>query len=112
MSIRSLRRDFRQRLAEHDWLEGASTVLGALFLVGAVACAWAFSVALASLGDVEPAISDESTILSGSTQGALEATRWFGIVLFGLLTLVAAAVGWFLAGDAVRRAARRIRSRA
>lgn len=84
---------------------------GALFLLGAIACVWAVAITIGSLGDAEPGISDEATILAGSAPGSLQATRWFGIVLFAVLAIVAAAVGWFLAGDAVRRVTRRLRPR-
>ena len=110
MSTRSLRRRFHQRMAEHDWLEGVSVALGVVFLLIAVACVWGLAVAVASLGESEPDINAESSILTGSTPGAVEATRWFGIVLFAIFAVIAAAVGWFLAGDAVRRTFRRSRS--
>lgn len=111
MSVRSVRRRLRQRVAEHDWLEGVSVAFGVLFLVGAIACVWAVAITVGTLGDAEPAISDEATILAGSTPGSLQATRWFGIVLFTVLAIIATAVGWFLAGDAVRHVARRVRRR-
>ena len=71
-------------MAEHDWLEGVSVALGVLFLVIAVACVWGFAVAVTSLGDPEPDINAQPSVLAGSTQGAVEATRWFGIVLFAM----------------------------
>jgi hypothetical protein len=98
-------------MASHDWFEGVSTVVGVLFFVGSAACVWALAVNVASLGDEETDLSRESTILSGSNAGALQSTRWFGIVLFAVLAIVLAAAGWFLAGDAVRRATARVRSR-
>jgi uncharacterized membrane protein YhdT len=109
MSWASRRRRFRQRMAEHDWLEGASVVLGGVFIVIAAACVWGFVVAVSSLGDAEPGISSQPSVLSGSTPGAIQATRWFGIALFAIFAVLAAAVGWFLAGDAVRRTLRRSR---
>ena len=111
MSVRDARRRFRQSMASHDWFEGVSTVVGVLFLLGTVVCLWALAVNVASLGDTETDLGRDSTILSGSNAGALQSTRWFGIVLFAVLAIVTAAVGWFLAGDAVHRATRRVRSR-
>ena len=107
MAVSSLRRRFHQRMAEHDWFEGFSVVLGSVFLLIAVACVWGFGVSLLSLGDAEPDLSSQSSVLSGSSQGTVEATRWFGIVLFAIFALLAFAVGWFLAGDAIRRRFRR-----
>jgi threonine/homoserine/homoserine lactone efflux protein len=107
MTWASRRRRFRQRMAEHDWLEGASVVIGVVFFLVAAACVWGLVVAVSSLGDAEPDISSQPSVLSGSTQGTIQATRWFGIALFAIFALVAAAVGWFLAGDAVRRTLRR-----
>lgn len=78
-------------------------LLGLVFLALAVASVWAFVVALASVGETE-------TAFEGS-RGLLEATRGFGLVLFGVLALVSGAVGWFFAGEALRRAVRRLLGR-
>ena len=110
MATSAFRRRLRQRMAEHDWLEGVSVALGVVFLVIAVACVWGLVVSLTSLGEAEPEINSSASVLSGSTQGALDATRWFGIVLFSIFALLAAAVGWFLAGDSVRRTLHRGRA--
>ena len=110
MATRPWRRRFRQWKADHDWLEGVSVVLGGVFLLIAVACVWGLVVALTSLGHTETGLSAESTVLSNSSTGTVEATRWFGIVLFAIFALLAAAVGWFLAGDWVRRALHRDRA--
>jgi thiol:disulfide interchange protein len=101
------RRRFRQRMAEHDWLEGVSVVLGFVFLLIAVACVWGLVVNVTSLGHTESGLSAEPSVLSNSAEGTVQATRWFGIVLFAIFAVIAAAVGWFLAGDWVRRAFRR-----
>jgi hypothetical protein len=99
-------------MAEHDWLEAGSAILGSVFLAAAVACAWALVVAVTSLGEVETELAGTTGVLAGSSPSTIEATRWFGIVLFGLLTVLTAAVGWFLAGDAIRRMVGRSRARA
>ncbi len=100
MTVRELRRWWGQTVAAHDWLEAASVALGVLFLAGALASVVAVLVAVVSLGEPEPG-------LEGS-QGLLQATRGLGAFLFGAFALVAVAVGWFLAGEAISRAARRL----
>jgi hypothetical protein len=108
-----LRRRFRTWRASHDWFEGISVILGVLFFVAAAVCVWGFVVALGSLGDAaEPGLARVTGPLSGSSSGTVHATRWFAIVLFGLLAVLTAAVGWFLSGDAIERSARRMRGRA
>ena len=110
MATSAWRRRFRQRMAEHDWLEGVSVVLGVIFLLVAVACVWGLVVAVTSLGHAEEGLSAQPSVLSNSTEGTVQATRWFGIVLFAILALIAVAVGWFLAGDWIRRSLRRDRA--
>jgi amino acid transporter len=110
MAASAWRRRFRQWKADHDWLEGVSVVLGGVFLLVAIACVWGLVVAVSSLGHAEPGISAQPSVLSGSTEGTVQATRWFGIVLFAIFALLTAAVGWFLAGDRIRRALRRDRT--
>ena len=106
------RRRFRQSLASHDWFEGVSVVIGIVFFLVAVACVWAFGVALSALGDpAEPGLGAQPGLLQGSTDGTVHVSRVFALVLFGILALLAAGVSWFLTGDAVRRAVRRLRSR-
>ena len=95
-------RTFKRRLSEiasHDLLEWFSFALGLAFFALAVVCLWGVVVAIASLGDPDPEFK--------TTAGFLQATRGIGIVLFGLFALVAAGVGWFLAGDTIRRLTRR-----
>jgi hypothetical protein len=99
MSYRTLRRRLSEAAAAHDWVEGVSFALGIVFLLLAVVCVWGIGVAIASLGDADPEFK--------TTEGFLQATRWFGIVLFGVLAVVATGVGWFFAGDTVRRLVRR-----
>lgn len=94
-------------MASHDWLEGVSFVVGLLFLVLAGACVWGLLTAIASWGDADTAFrpgGDQTTV------GFLRVTRGFGIVLFALFGFLAAGVGWFLAGDRIRRLVRRGRS--
>lgn len=99
MSYRTLRRRMGETMAAHDWLEGVSAVIGILFLVLALACVWGFATAIASWGEAD---ADPKT-----TVGFLQVTRGFGIVLFALFAFIAFGVGWFLAGDWVRRLVRR-----
>jgi hypothetical protein len=77
--------------------------LGTVFLVLGLVSSWGFVTALTGLGDPEPAFE--------GSRGWIEATRAFGVVLFGVFAVVAAAVGWFLAGGALRRTARRLLGR-
>jgi hypothetical protein len=101
MSYRTLRRRLSEATAAHDWLEGFSAILGIAFLVLAVVCVWAVAVGISTLGDPDTAFK--------TTPGFLQATRGFGIVFFALFAFIATAVGWFFAGDAIRRLGRRIR---
>lgn len=112
MSFRDRRRRARQALAAHDWLEGVSVALGLVFFLVALAATVGFGVAVSTLGDPEPELARANeALLRGSTEGTLNVTRGFALVLFAVAALLAAAVGWFLAGDAVRRAMRRVRGR-
>ena len=106
-----MRRRFRQAAATHDWLEGVSLLLGGVFFLAAVACVWGFVVALSSLGDPEPGLASQPGIVQGSTEGTVEATRWFGLALFGVLGVVTLAVAWFLTSDVLGRGVRRLRGR-
>jgi len=101
MTLATLRRRYRTAVAAHDWFEDATTAIGVLFLALAAICVWALVVSIASLGDPEAGL--------GASTGFLQATRGFGIVLFGLLAILTAGVGWFMAGEPIRRAARRLR---
>jgi hypothetical protein len=95
-------RTFRRRLSEiasHDVLEWFAFALGLAFFALAVVCVWGVVVGISSLGDPDPEFR--------TSEGFLQATRGFGIVLFGLFAVVAAGVGWFLAGDTIRRLIRR-----
>ena len=99
MSYRTFRRRFSEFLASHDWIEGTSFVLGIAFFLVAAACVWGIAVAISSFGDPDPDFK--------TSPGFLQATRWFGIVLFSLFAVLAFGVGWFLAGDRIRRLAGR-----
>ena len=87
-------------MAAYDWLHGWGVAFGLGFLALGLVSAWGAVVALSGLGDPEPAFE--------GSQGWLEATRGFGVALFGTFALLALAVGWFLAGGAIRRASRRL----
>jgi len=103
VTVRDLRRRLRHALASHDWFEGWSTAIGAVFLVLGSMSSLALVVALSSVGDPAPGFE--------ASQGWLDATRGFGVALFGVFAVLALAVGWFLAGPAVRRAAKRLSRR-
>jgi hypothetical protein len=102
-------RTFRRRLSEataaHDWLEGMSFLLGVGFIVLAVLCLWGIATAVVNVGD------GEGIPGTSSVAGFLEVTRGFAIVLFAIMGLVAAGVGWFFAGDTLKRWVRRARTR-
>lgn len=80
-----------------------STALGVVFLILGLTSSLALVVALWSVRDQAPGFE--------GSRGWLDTTRGFGVVLFGVLAVLALAVGWFLAGPAVRRAARRLLGR-
>lgn len=101
MSYRTLRRRMGQAMAAHDWLEAVSVVVGFVFLVLAVLCVWGLVTAVTSWGDADPEFK--------TTVGFLKVTRGFGVVLFALFGFLAFGVGWFLAGDWIRRVLRRER---
>lgn len=103
MSVRSLRRRVRYAVGARDWLEGWTTALGVFFLLLAAACASGVVVSLTTLGDPEPGF--------GAAPGFLQAARGTGVVLFGVVGVVSAGVGWFLAGPAIRRTSGRLRRR-
>jgi hypothetical protein len=105
MTYRTFRRRLSEATAAHDWLEGVSFALGVAFLALAVLCVWGIVTAVANIGDTEGIPGTYSVV------GFLEVTRWFAIVLFSILGLVAVAVGWFFAGDTFRRWFGRVRSR-
>ena len=99
MTYRTLRRRMGEAMAAHDWLEGVSVVIGLLFLLLAVACVWGLVTAIASWGDADADLK--------TSVGFLQVTRGFGVFLFAVFAFVAFGVGWFLAGDAIRRVFRR-----
>jgi hypothetical protein len=103
MSVADLRRRYRNRVAGHDWLEAITTALGVAFLLAAGACVWAVVISIASMGDPDRAF--------GTSTGFLQATRWFGIVLFAVFGVVTASVGWFLAGGWIGRLGARLKGR-
>jgi hypothetical protein len=105
MTYRTFRRRLGEATAAHDWLEGASFVLGLGFLVLAVLCLWGIVTAVVNIGDTE------SIPGTYAVAGFLEVTRGFAIVLFAIMGLVAVGVGWFFAGDTVKRWVRRARTR-
>ena len=99
MTYRAFRRRMSEAIAAHDWLEGVSVVIGLLFLVLAGTCVWGIVTAIASWGDADPDFE--------TSVGFLKVTRGFGVVLFALFAFLALGVGWFLAGDWIRRIFRR-----
>ena len=101
MSYRTFRRRTSEAIAAHDWLEGVSVVIGFVFLALAMVCVWGLVTAVASWGDADPEFK--------TTVGFLTVTRGFGVVLFALFAFIAFGVGWFLAGDWIRRLFRRDR---
>lgn len=90
-------------MAEHDWLEISTGVLGVIFLVLAAVCAWAFLVDLAHLGDRDLGFPAGESFVKGM--------KGFGLVFFLVLAVVCGAVGWFLVGEQARGAWRRMRPR-
>jgi len=97
MTYRTFRRRLSEATAAHDWLEGVSFVLGVAFLALAVLCVWGIATGIANIGDAEAPPGTPVTV------GFLEVTRGFAIVLFALFAFIAFGVGWFLAGDTVKR---------
>lgn len=87
-------------MAAHDWLGGVSFVIGLLFLALAAVCAWGLVTAITSWGDADAAFRPGG---NQTSVGFLKVTRGFAIVLFALFGFLAAGVGWFLAGDRIRR---------
>ena len=106
MTYRTLRRRLSEATAAHDWLEGVSFVLGVGFFALAVLCVWGIVTAVVNIGDTE-SIPGQYAVA-----GFLEVTRAFAIVLFAIMGLVAVGVGWFFAGDPIKRWVRRARTRA
>ena len=105
MTYRTFRRRMSEATAAHDWLEGLGFVLGLAFLALAVLCVWGIVTAIANIGGAEAPPGEPVTV------GFLEVTRGFGLVLFALFGFVAFGVGWFLAGDAVKKWFARIKAR-
>jgi ABC-type amino acid transport system permease subunit len=105
MTYRTFRRRLSEATAAHDWLEGLAFVLGLAFLALAVLCVWGIVTAIANIGDAEAPPGEPVTV------GFLEATRGFALVLFALFGFIAFGVGWFLAGDSVKKWFARIKAR-
>jgi hypothetical protein len=97
MTYRTFRRRLSEATAAHDWLEGVSLVLGVAFLALAVVCVWGIATGIVNIGDAEAPPGTSVTV------GFLEVTRGFAIVLFALFGFIAFGVGWFLAGDTLKR---------
>ena len=97
MTYRTFRRRMSEATAAYNWLEGLAFVLGLVFLVLAVVCVWGIVTAIANVGDAEAAPGQPVTV------GFLEVTRGFALVLFALFGFLALGVGWFLAGNTVKR---------
>lgn len=105
MTYRTFRRRMSEATAAHDWLEGLAFVLGLAFLALAILCVWGIVTAIANIGDAEAPPGEPVTV------GFLEVTRGFALVLFALLGFIAFGVGWFLAGDSVKKWFARIKAR-
>jgi ABC-type amino acid transport system permease subunit len=105
MTYRTFRRRMSEATAAHDWLEGLGFVLGLAFLALAVLCVGGIVTAIANIGDAEAPPGEPVTV------GFLEATRGFALVLFALFGFIAFGVGWFLAGDTVKKWFARIKAR-
>ena len=105
MTYRTFRRRLSEATASHDWLEGLAFVLGLAFLALAVLCVWGIVTAIANIGDAEAPPGEPVTV------GFLEVTRGFALVLFALFGFIAFGVGWFLAGDSVKKWFARIKAR-
>jgi ABC-type amino acid transport system permease subunit len=105
MTYRTFRRRMSEATAAHDWLEGLAFVLGLAFLALAVLCVWGIVTAIANIGDAQAPPGEPVTV------GFLEATRGFALVLFALFGYTAFGVGWFLAGDTVKKWFARIKAR-
>ena len=105
MTYRTFRRRLSEATAAHDWLEGISFVLGLAFLFLAVLCLWGIGTAVLNIGDTEGIPG------TYAVAGFLEVTRGFAIVLFAIMGLVATFVGWFFAGDTLKRWVHRARAR-
>ena len=103
MTYREFRRRVGEVMAAHDWLEGVSTIVGLIFLLLAGVCVVGVGVSIATLGDPDPGFK--------TSPGFLQAARGSGIVILGVMGFVFAGVGWFLAGDAMRRVLGRVRRR-
>lgn len=73
------------------------------FLALGLAASWGFVMALVTIGDPSPGFE--------GTRGWVDATRGLGVALFGVFAVVAFAAGWFFAGGALRRTARRLLGR-
>jgi ABC-type amino acid transport system permease subunit len=105
MTYRTFRRRMSEATAAHDWLEGLASVLGLACLALAVLCVGGIVTAIANIGDAEAPPGEPVTV------GFLEATRGFALVLFALFGFIAFGVGWFLAGDTVKKWFARIKAR-
>jgi hypothetical protein len=105
MTYRTFRRRMSEATAAHNWLEGFAFVLGLAFLALSVLCAWGVVTAIANIGDPQAPSGEPATV------GFLEVTRGFALVVFALFGFIAIGVGWFLAGDTLKRWFARIKAR-
>ena len=97
MTYRTFRRRLSEATAAHDWFEGIAFVVGVAFLVLGVVCASGIVTSIANIGNSEAPPGTPVTV------GFLEVTRGFAMVLFALFGFIAFGVGWFFAGDTVKR---------
>lgn len=102
MSLRTLRRRFRNRYGGHDWLDGVLVVVGtALFAVSALSV-FATGVIIAHFRDVESGFP--------AGPGVAQLAKGLGLVLFPLLAVVTFLAARELAGPWIRERLRRARS--
>jgi hypothetical protein len=78
----------------HDWLEIFLTVLGFVFFVLTALCVVALVVDLATWNDPATGFS--------AGEGILKLSKGFALALFSVGAVITAAVGWTLAGPAIR----------
>lgn len=84
-----------------DWLEITLTGLGLLFLAISVFMAFAFIYLAIHFLDPAPSLP--------IGRGLLQASKGYGLGVFGFGALVTFGVGWAFAGDALRKRVKRPR---
>lgn len=85
-----------------DWVEAGTTAFGVLALLGAVLCASLTAYLAVHFGD------RDSGFTAGQSQGLTPVLKGMGVILFGLGTLLAFAVGHLLVGRRLVRGLREL----